>query len=186
MDLKQAILTRRAVREYLPDPLPERQIQALIDLAIEAPSAMNRQPWAFCVVRDPAILQHVSDKAKAHMLQSVPPVAGSENFNLMLGSSEFHIFYHAPALVLISATQDDNWSHLDCALAAENLMLAAAAEGLGSCWIGFAQGWLNTPEGKAFLSLPPSHVPIAPIILGRPLHGVPPVARNRPDIRWIG
>jgi nitroreductase len=74
----------------------------------------------------------------------------------------------------------------DCALAAENLMLAAYGEGLGTCWIGFAQGYLNTPEGKNALGLPATWVPVAPIIVGHPTTMPPPVARKEPEVRWVG
>ncbi|MGA8615900.1 MAG: nitroreductase, partial [Xanthobacteraceae bacterium] len=58
--------------------------------------------------------------------------------------------------------------------------------GLGTCWIGFAQGWLGTAEGKAALGLPTTYLPVAPIIVGRPKAAPPPVARKEPEIRWIG
>ena len=72
------------------------------------------------------------------------------------------------------------------ALAAENMMLAAYASGLGTCWIGFAQTFLNTSDGKNMLGLPATTVPVAPIIVGHPKTEVPPVPRKAPDIRWIG
>ena len=75
---------------------------------------------------------------------------------------------------------------MDWALAAENLMLAAYAAGLGSCWIGFAQGFLNTSEGKAVLGLPSAWAPVAPIVVGYPRIAPNPVPRNEPDIRWVG
>jgi nitroreductase len=74
----------------------------------------------------------------------------------------------------------------DCSLAAENLMLAARAFGLGTCWIGFAQAWLATSEGKAALKLPGGYVPVAPIIVGHPKSAPPPVPRKKPEIHWIG
>jgi nitroreductase len=78
------------------------------------------------------------------------------------------------------------WAVIDCSLAAENLMLAARAVGLGTCWIGFAQGWLTTPEGKASIGLPAACVPVAPIILGYPKEFPPAVTRNQSEIHWIG
>lgn len=84
----------------------------------------------------------------------------------------------------MSATQS-RWAVEDCALAAENLMLAAYAEGLGTCWIGLAQSWLATAEGKAALGLPAACLPVAPIIVGRPKSTPAPVGRNEPQIRWI-
>ncbi len=87
---------------------------------------------------------------------------------------------------MISAVATDEWNVEDCSLAAQNLMLAAYAAGLGSCWIGFAQRWLGTPAGKAALALPASHVPVAPIIVGHPKSLPQPVPRKAPDIRWMG
>ena len=74
----------------------------------------------------------------------------------------------------------------NCALAAQNLMLAAYAHGLGSCWIGFAQPWLATPEGRVALELQPGRIPRAPIIVGYPQSLPPAVPRRDPEIHWIG
>jgi len=64
MDLKQAIYGRRAVRDYTTEPLDEETIRHLIEAAIQAPSAVNQQPWSFCVVRDKALLARISHEAK--------------------------------------------------------------------------------------------------------------------------
>jgi|BarGraNGADG00212_2_1021979.scaffolds.fasta_scaffold72263_2 nitroreductase len=91
-----------------------------------------------------------------------------------------------PALILISGIAQGPWVVEDCALAAENLMLAAYGVGLGTCWIGFAQGFLNTSEGKNALGLPATSVPVAPIIVGHPKTETAPVPRQEPEIRWVG
>jgi len=65
-------------------------------------------------------------------------------------------------------------------------MFVAHAVGLGTCWIGFAQGYLNTPEGKDAVGLPPAWVSVAPIIVGHPRTVPPPVARREPEVRWVG
>lgn len=186
MDLKQAIYSRRAVRDYTAAPVDEKTLRTLIDAAIQAPSAVNQQPWSFCVVRDRVLLGKISHDAKAHMLKSTPAALLSHHFQEILGDPKFDIFYHAPALVLISSIPENPWAIENCALAAENFMLAACAEGLGTCWIGFAEAWLETPDGKAALNLPPGYVPVAPIIVGHPKSAPPPVPRKDPEIRWIG
>jgi len=185
MELLEAIYSRRAVREYTAEPVEEAQLRALIDAAVQAPSAMNQQPWSFSVVRNQALLARISSEAKAHLLRSSPAGLVSHHFEEMLGSEAFHIFYHAPALILISAKEEGTWTHTDCALAAQNLMLAARAAGLGTCWIGFAQGWLNTPEGKSALGLSSACIPIAPIIVGHPKGAVSSSQRNQPEICWL-
>ena len=88
----------------------------------------------------------------------------------------FRFFYPAPVLIVISAMTEGPWIVEDCSLAAEKLMLAARDIGLGTCWIGFAQGFLNTPEGKSVLGLPAAWVPVAPIIVGYPKAPPPPVS----------
>ena len=185
MDLNEAITGRRAVREYTSEAVDEQTIRRLIDAAVQAPSAVNQQPWTFTVVRDQAVLDRISGEAKAHMLATMPASPHSDHFRSLLDDPSFQIFYHAPVLILISAAAEGAWIVEDCALAAENLMLTAHAAGLGSCWIGFAQSFLNTPDGKAALGLPAAWAPVAPIIIGRPKAAPPPVARNAPEVRWV-
>jgi len=184
MELLQAIHGRRSVREFTDEAVSDAVLRQLIDAAVQAPSAINQQPWCFVVVREPSLLAHISDRAKAHLLKASLG-APAHPFRDMLNDPKFHIFYHAPVLVVIAAGQPTDWAVEDCALAAENLMLAAHGAGLGTCWIGFAQHWLGTADGKAALGLPLSHSPIAPIIVGHPLRKPASVPRKTPSIRWL-
>ena len=186
MDLHTAITGRRAVRDYTNLPGDEKLIHALIAAATQAPSAVNEQPWTFTVVRDQGTLDRISHEAKSHMLTALAANPHAEHLRPHLTDPQFHIFYHAPTLILISARREGPWIVEDCALAAENLRLSAYAAGLGSCWIGFAQGFLNTPEGKAVLDIPSHWVPVAPIVIGHPKTAPNPIPRNEPEIRWIG
>ena len=186
MDLNEAISGRRSVREYTDEAVDERTIRLLIDAAVHAPNAVNQQPWAFTVVRDQAVLSRVSRDAKSHMLATMPASRHSDHFQSLLNDPNFQIFYRAPVLILISAVADGPWIVEDCALAAENLMLAAYVAGLGTCWIGFAQSFLNTADGKSALGLPAAWVSVAPIIVGHPKGEPPPVPRKEPEIRWVG
>lgn len=186
MDITEAISGRRSVREYTAEAVDEQTIRLLINAAILAPSAVNQQPWTFTVVRDQTLLDRISRNAKSHMLAAMPAGLHSDHFRTLLGDPNFHIFYHAPVLILISAEAQGPWISEDCALAAENLMLAAYAMGLGTCWIGFAQSYISTAEGKAELDLTAASVPVAPIIVGHPKAVPPPVDRKEAKIRWIG
>ncbi len=186
MDVQDAILGRRAVREYTGQTVDEGTIRRLIAAAVQAPSAVNQQPWTFVVVRERSRLDRISREAKAHMLATMPADAHSARLRSLLGDPNFDIFHHAPALIVISASAQGPWIVEDCALAAENLMLAAFAEGLGTCWIGFAQSYLNTAEGKASLGAPKAWAPVAPIVVGHPRRAPPPVPRKEPEILWVG
>lgn len=190
MDIHEAIAGRRSNREYGAQAIDEPTINRLIEAAVLAPNAVNEQPWTFTVVRDRSLLDRISHEAKSHMLATMPvesSAAGrAEHFRVDLRDPAFQIFYHAPALILISGRRPGPWIVEDCALAAENLMLMSHALGLGSCWIGLAQSYLNTSAGKQVLQLPVTCVPVAPIIVGHPRVPAAPVARKPPDVRWIG
>lgn len=186
METMDAIRGRRAVRDYMPDPVATSTLYQLISAASWAPSAMNEQPWQFTVVTDGNLLDKISIDAKAWMLRSVAVLPRSEHFRDVLSDPHFHIFHHAPALIVISAQTENRWCVEDCALAAQNLMLAAHDCGLGSCWIGFAQDWLNTREQLDILGLAANSRVVAPVVVGHPKSSIPPTTRKNPVIRWIG
>ena len=186
MEILDAIRTRRAVRDYKPDQVPATMLRQLISAASWAPSAMNEQPWHFTVITDAALLNESSRHSKEWMLKQVEAMPRPGHFRDLLADPLFHIFYHAPALIVVSVAGDGQWNTEDCALAAQNLMLAAVDENLGSCWIGFAQGWLNTELGCDLLGLPRQSRVVAPIIVGYPRTAPPPVPRKSPVINWIG
>jgi nitroreductase len=184
VSLMDCIRGRRSVRDYAAAAVSREVLLSLVDAAIQAPSAMNEQPWLFTIVTDPKLLDSIAARAKSFMAQSAS-TGGHSHAGAMLHVEDFHIFYHAPALIVISAPAHGPWSTEDCALAAQNLMLAAYAKALGSCWIGFAQSWLRTPDGKQAVGLPDTHTPVAPIIIGHPKSNPPAVPRNAPAINWL-
>jgi nitroreductase len=186
MDLDQVIRARRAVREYTAELVDEPTLRRMIDAAIQAPSAVNEQPWVFSVVRDRTVLASISSAAKAYILAMPPTGVAPHHLHELLNDPDFDVLYRAPALIVISSATRDQWAVENCSLAAENLMLAVRAAGLGTCWIGFAQAWLGTAEGKATINLPQDCLPVAPIIVGYPKSFPQAVSRKAADIRWIG
>lgn len=183
MDLLAAIHQRRAVRSYRDQPISRQQLLALVEAASWAPSAMNDQDWRFTVITDRKILRRISLEAKAWMLKS-----GEMNEHLrgLLLDPQFDLLHHAPALMVIAAPANHRFGIENCALAAENLMLAATDMGMGSCWIGLVQDWLNFDEGRKLLALPADDRVMAPIVIGYPQGEVGLVARKKPIITWIG
>jgi nitroreductase len=184
MELLDAINGRRSVRDYTDEAVGDGTVRELIEAAVKAPSAINQQPWCFVVVKKQDLLAQISDRAKAHLLKASLG-APAHPFRDMLNDPKFHIFYHAPVLVVIAACEPTDWAVEDCALAAENLMLTAYEKGLGTCWIGFAQHWLSTADGKSALGLPSSHIPVAPIVVGHPRRSYATVPRKVPNISWL-
>lgn len=185
MELIEAVYGRRSTRSFTAEPVAAPLLQRLVDAAIQAPSAGNEQPWDFVIIRDRALLDRISAAAKAHMLEAMESRDFPRRLHENLENPDFHVFYHAPALIVISAKAGD-WAAETAALAAENLMLAAHAHGLGSCWIGFAQRWLETAEGRRSIGAPEGFAPVAPIIIGNPSGTTAPVPRDPARLRWIG
>ena len=126
-----------------------------------------------------------------------PPGSPGDGVASPLADPHFNIFYDAGTLVVICARvtpeffTPDSWpAHsfvvADCWLAAENFMLAACAEGLGTCCIGFSVAALNDPHIKAELGIPAAVEAFAPIIVGVPAVVTPLVPRKPPVVlRWI-
>lgn len=186
MDVLTAIHSRRAVRDYRDEPLAADLVAKLIDAAIWAPSGVNLQPWSFVVVDQSETLAACSDRAKALLRKSAPDHPELAGLQAMLAAPAFNIFYNAPVLILICATTSDEMALKDCCLAAENLMLAATALDLGTCWIGLSEAWLNSDEGKAALGIPQPFRPVAPIIVGRPNGTAAATTRRAADVRHVG
>ena len=193
-DLLDVIYRRRAVRAYTPDPIDERRLRALLDAAVHAPTAIHQEPWQFVVVQNRTLLKRISDRAKelarVHTAHHGPllkrPGGAADKVFSPLADPEFNIFYDAGTLVVICARPTNEFVAADCWLAAENFMLSACADALGTCCIGFAMPVLNTPEMKAELGIPADVHAFAPIIVGVPRGEVHPVPRKPPVVlNWL-
>jgi nitroreductase len=187
-----SIFTRRSVRTYSPRPLDAATIRSLLDAAVQAPTALHAEPWAFVVVQDRSLLKRLSDRAKgkwtdeASHYRDLHPLgdpAMSRTFAERMSDPDFCIFYDASTLIVICGRAPGPFVAADCWLAAGSLMLAACALGLGTCCIGSAIPVLNSPETKAELGIPSDAEAIAPIIVGVPaVAAVAAVARKAPRI----
>ncbi len=199
-EILHTIFHRRAVRSYLPEKLDQSTIRRLLEAAVQAPTAMHLEPWAFIVIQDVSLLGRLSDQAKVLALAEVeeeeakhrdllkaPGVSAGSDHLALLRDPNFNIFYDAGTLVVICGKPLGRFVVADCWLAAENLMLAACAVGLGTCCIGFAVPVLNAPEVKRELGIPADVAAVAPVIVGVPKGATPAVPRKAPDVlRWIG
>lgn len=182
MDWLETLHGRRAVRAYAEAPPAQEQLDAVLSAATWAPSGMNVQPWRFYLVEGRAALKAISDQAKAHALDALEGRPEGEALRGMLEPEAFNLFYDAPMLIIVCAAEAGEMALKDCCLAAATLMLAAHAEGLGTCWIGLAEGWLATPQARAWLGLPEGVRPVAPIIIGVPRGQTASPGRTPPQV----
>ena len=180
----KTIYARHSVRAYAPTPLDSATVQALLDAAVHAPTAMHEEPWAFVVVQDHALLQRLSDLAKPLFVEEVRhrnAQGASHSFDHFTKPG-FNIFHGAGTLIIICARPLSSFVAADCWLAAENLMLAASAIGLGSCVIGSAVAALNIRKVKTELGIPDEYTVIAPVVVGVPSGEAQATARKEPMI----
>jgi nitroreductase len=182
MQVMDAIFQRRSVRSYKDTPVGENVVKKLLTVAVQAPSGMNQQPWAFVVIQDRNALKDYSDRAKAFLLKRQEPKSAEEKHRDAVSDPNFNIFYDAGTLIIICGKSSDTWSAEDCCLAAENLMLAAVDYGLATCPIGFARAWLNDPSTKTELGIPLDYTAVFPLIVGYSKAEVPDVPRHPPEI----
>jgi len=122
MEFYEAVMTRRSVRSYKPDPVPEDALNRILEAVRMAPSGSNRQPWKFIVVTD-------SEKRRRLM-----EICGNQRFvgeaPVAIGGCGKDVKYNRGGYM------GDKAFLVDVSIAFTHLILAARAEGLGTCWIG--------------------------------------------------
>lgn len=189
-DVFKNIYLRRAVRDYKPHDVPDDIIKELIKAGTYAPSAQNRQPWRFVVVKDKDMMARLSERAKKLWLDSIgdskePEAVAMANAVRMPG---LNIFYNAPLLILIFSAPDAMRPESECALAAENMMLAARSLGLGSCWIGLARPLGSDEKTLAELKVPGGYGLMATLVFGYPANDSQKAPARNEDIliNWVG
>lgn len=178
MSVMEAIFKRQAIRSYISRKLGRKTIETLLEAAVHAPTALHEEPWVFAVIQDKELLKRISDNAKQALGETVGRGHAFERFL----DPESSVFYNAGTLIVIYAKPMSSFVAADCWLAAENLMLAGCAMGLGTCVIGLATAALNAPELKKELGIPAELTAIAPIILGLPKGEAPVIPRKTPEI----
>jgi nitroreductase len=140
---------RRSIRRYRPDPIPDEMIEQLLEAGRIAPSASNRQPWAFIVVRDRVLVQQIAEHAAFHFVRWA------------------HV-EESPALIVLCGHQKSRvyrqFLHEDIGLAGGQMMLQAKALGLGTCWIG----GLNRKALSAILKVPEEWEIVGMLTVGFP------------------
>jgi nitroreductase len=180
----ETILARRSVRSYQAQAVDRVTIGSLLEAAVRAPTAIHQEPWAFVIISDRQLLHSLSDCAKPIIIAKAKD-NGSERSSHMLeiiDDPDFNIFYDAGTLILICGRTAAPFYAADCWLAAENLMLAACAMGLGTCVIASALHAFNLAEIRLQLGIKDEFSVVAPIILGYPNKEKMPILRKPPLI----
>lgn len=145
MDALEAILTRRSTRNYMPDAVEAEKLEQILDAAKQAPSGGNSQTNHFLVIRNPQVickLALMAEEAFAGMEITEDTYKSLKN-SIALSKRGGYVFcYNAPVLIVVANRKDHGNNIADCSCAIENMMIAANAMDLGSCWINQLK-WLN-------------------------------------------
>lgn len=138
----QTILHRRAIRRFGPRQIDEELLQQILQAGLYAPSAGGKQGVIFAVCQDKEVNERLGKIKRAN---SNPHMATAKNYvsreqtSIADDPKLINAFYDAPTVITMFAPKNFLFSADDCAVAAENMMLAADSLGIGSCYIG--QGW---------------------------------------------
>ena len=154
MEALEAIITRRSTRNYKPDPVEQEKLDRILEAGRQAPSGGNNQTSHFFVIRNREVLDRLAamaEKAFAGMEITENMYAGMKHSIMASKKGGYAFCYHAPVLIVVANRKDYGNNIADCACAIENMMVAANALDLGSCWINQLK-WLNEePEITEYL-----------------------------------
>ena len=144
MSLLELIFSRRSIRRYENRGVPDDVLQQILEAGRQAPSAVNRQPIRFVVVKDQDLLEKLCNNIIVRFVKKAPVaiVGCADTTSLLTGK----------------------WAVVDAAIAMQNMVIAAWSLGIGSCWIGAC----NKKKIKRLLKIPDKWKVIALLTFGYP------------------
>lgn len=166
MEAMDAILSRRSIRKYTKQPVPDEVIKELLEAGMSAPSAGNQQPWHFIVIDDRQILDEIPNYQPYSRMLKEAPVA-------ILVCKDDH---------LEKEIVKGFWVQ-DCSAATENILIAAQAKCLGAVWMGVYPRDAWGLGLRKLLNLPDHVIPFSLVAIGYPAEQKP--RANRYDTSRI-
>lgn len=164
-DFLDLIKTRRSCRRYKPDQIDDRALQAVLEAGTYAPTSKGQQSPFIVAVQEPALLKRLS------------------RMNATVMGTDTNPYYDAPTYIFVFAPADGRNPIQDGSCVMQNMMLAAHALGLATCWINREREMFATDEGQALMrqwGLPDGLTGIAAIAIGY-ADGAPDTPKPRKD-----
>ena len=152
MNVYKAIINRRSVRRFTPDPVPDAIVEKLLTAAYRAPSAGNIQPWFFYVVKNRCRREDLAQAALGQQFIATAPLC-----IVVCAEPDLSASVYRERGAKLYCLQDT-------AAAIQNLLLASVEHGLGTCWIGA----FNEEQVLQILEIPPGRRPVAIVPVGYP------------------
>lgn len=170
------IMARRSIRQYKPQPVNRDTLQRILECGIHAPNGMHRESWQVRVTDNADFINGLTELYK----KENPKAAERPGFRNM--------FNNAPTVVFIAYDTTYDLSQVDCGLLGENIILAAQSLGIGSCCLGGATRFMETPEAAEYLKrldLPDTHRLLYAIALGYPDEAPEAKSRDMSKVKFI-
>ncbi|GKU23775.1 nitroreductase family protein [Clostridium folliculivorans] len=160
----KVLLNRRSTRVFKDEQIKDEELETILEAGKFAPSAINQQSWHFTVIQNKEVIDLLAETFKEVLLNS-----NQEAMVKRAQSANFKPYYNAPTLIIVSGDKSAVAPKADCGAATENLLLAAEAIGIGSCWLGSSDYIFNSPKAaelKEKLGIPETHEPLYSAIFG--------------------
>ena len=150
MEVIEAMMQRRSIRKYTDEKVTDEQINTLMHCAMSGPSAVNKCPWEFYVIRNEEVLQQLRKATRYTNIVSPCAIVVCGNMSRALPMQ-----------------LKDFWIQ-DCSAATENILLSATALNLGTVWCGIYPEKNAVKKVSSILNLPDKHIPLNIIFVGHP------------------
>ena len=187
MDVFSCIATRHSTRKFKEEPVPQELLDKVIEAGRQAPSGKHKNQDHFLVIRKQETMQELAALVRQEFAKMEVTPENDDNFGGAIRAAKkggYVFMYNAPVLIVVANKRDYGNKYADVSCAMQNMMLAANALGLGSCWINRAKEEFETPEGKALLKewgLPEHLVGVGHCIVGYGDGPEPAAAPRKPD-----
>ena len=170
-EVMNAILTRRSIRNFIDEPIPENILSDIVEAGLHAPSGMGKKTWKFTVITNKDLIMQLA-----------------EAISVLIGSDDYDM-YRPAALIIPSNTRKSVWGKEDNACALENIFLAAHSYGVGSVWLNQFQNNCDAELIRPLLTkigIPEDHVVYGIAALGYANNDeIKPEYTAGGEVQWI-
>lgn len=154
MDVFSCIATRHSTRKFKEEPVPQEVLDKVIEAGRQAPSGKQKNQSRFIVIRKKEVLQELIALVQQEFAKMEVTPENDDNFGGAIRAAKkggYVFMYNAPVLIVVANKRDYGNKYADVSCAMQNMMLAANALDLGSCWINQLRWLQDNPVLRAYL-----------------------------------
>ncbi len=154
MDVFSCIATRHSTRKFKEEPVPQEVLDKVIEAGRQAPSGKHKNQSRFIVIRKKEVLQELITLVQQEFAKMEVTPENDDNFGGAIRAAKkggYVFMYNAPVLIVVANKRDYGNKYADVSCAMQNMMLAANALDLGSCWINQLRWLQDNPVLRAYL-----------------------------------